>query len=388
MRVYFPPFYVFLCVAHVPLPVPGSIVLPLTIKNFEATISSRPLIMVEFYAPWCGHCKHFAPEYEKAARALKDRVPLAKVDATRETTLRERYNVHSYPSVFLFRDGKPEEFPGERVSDAVVRWVDEQRQPALRIVSSESALQAEIQKRGDKVFFVARGDKELQSVFQKVAITYRSLGAYFYLESQETQAIQVHRGLDEVVQLPKEGILDFALVDDFLHREVVPFFGEYNGGTYPTYIEKSGKGLILACLRPSSFLQDALHHKLLFVEVAKSFPDLPVTYTNASDTSGCDNFPILVVFLGNLTAGEDVSRFSMALTEKNLNSDSLSSWMQAVLNGKVKKDGDEEEDGKVLTGDGDDDSSGVVSRASDDNGSTGVREVAARGNGFLDRSEV
>lgn len=63
-------------------------VVVLTDDNFEQTIfSSKDIWMVEFYAPWCGHCKNLEPEWNAAATELKGKVKFAKVDATAEQKL-------------------------------------------------------------------------------------------------------------------------------------------------------------------------------------------------------------------------------------------------------------------------------------------------------------
>jgi len=83
-------------------------------SNFTAFVTKEPYVLVEFYAPWCGHCQELAPEWAAAATALKGRVAVAKVEATSNTDVGEMFGVSSYPTLFFFVDGGHVPYTRER----------------------------------------------------------------------------------------------------------------------------------------------------------------------------------------------------------------------------------------------------------------------------------
>ena len=79
--------------------VTASDVINLTAENFDSVVNPEELILVEFFAPWCGHCKALAPHYEEAATVLKDKngIKLAKVDCVDQADLCKQNGIGGYP---------------------------------------------------------------------------------------------------------------------------------------------------------------------------------------------------------------------------------------------------------------------------------------------------
>ncbi|XP_031473210.1 protein disulfide isomerase-like 2-3 [Nymphaea colorata] len=106
-------------------------------RNFdEVVLKSKELWMVEFYAPWCGHCKKLAPEWKKASNNLKGKVKLGHVDCDAEKSLMSRYNVQGFPTILVFGADKDSPYPyeGERAASAIERFAIEQLETIVQPV--------------------------------------------------------------------------------------------------------------------------------------------------------------------------------------------------------------------------------------------------------------
>lgn len=79
-------------------------VINLNQKNFEATVTNDNTVLVDFWAPWCGPCKSFAPTYEAAAEK-HPQVVFAKVNVDEEPELTAKYQIRAIPTLKVFRAG-------------------------------------------------------------------------------------------------------------------------------------------------------------------------------------------------------------------------------------------------------------------------------------------
>jgi len=237
-------------------------VLVLTEDNFQEAVDGNEFLLVEFYAPWCGHCKTLAPEYAKAASILANNespVKLAKVDATVEKTLGEKFEVRGFPTLKFFKKGKATEYTGGRTSDTIVAWVEKKSGPPAKTLESVEDAKAFIESNDIAVigFF-----KDVKSVDAKAFIDAAgSIDDYPFGFSSEAAVMEEYKVDTTGIVLFKnfdEGRNDFTgevteeAIVSFVSGNAVPLVADFNQETAQKVFSGEVKSIMLLFVSASA----------------------------------------------------------------------------------------------------------------------------------------
>ncbi|KAG6427339.1 hypothetical protein SASPL_111581 [Salvia splendens] len=117
-------------------------VIVLTEDNFDQEVGKDRGALVEFYAPWCGHCKKLAPEFEKLGASFKKAksVLIGKVDCDEHKSLCSKYGVSGYPTIQWFPKGslEPKKYEGARTAETLAEFVNSEGGTNVKIASTPS----------------------------------------------------------------------------------------------------------------------------------------------------------------------------------------------------------------------------------------------------------
>ncbi|KAM3306097.1 protein disulfide-isomerase 5-2 isoform X1 [Capsicum chacoense] len=240
-------------------------VLELDESNFDAAISTFDYIFVDFYAPWCGHCKRLSPQKEavfheqqssrgygkhcwrlilatglacfmvselnKAAvnlAVLKQPIVIAKVDAGKYSRLASKYEIDGFPTLKIFMHGVPTDYYGPRKADLLVQFLTKFVAPDVAVLNSDPAISEFIEEAG-RTFPIVIGFGLNESVISHLAVKYKK-NAWFSVAKGYSNKTMEYYDFDKVPAL-------VALHPSYNEQNI--FYGPFEEKFLEDYIKQS-----------------------------------------------------------------------------------------------------------------------------------------------------
>jgi len=325
-------------------------VLVLTDDNFQEAIDAHEHILVEFYAPWCGHCKSLAPEYAKAAGKLAEAgspIMLAKVDATEQKKIAETHEVRGYPTLKFFKKGRAMDYMGGRTADTIVSWLEKKTGPPAAALATEDEAKKFIEDNKVAVigFFKDQDSAEAKNFLEvagtmddvKFAIT--SEAAVFTANKVEKDGVVLFKAFDEG-RNDYDGAAEADALSAFITANSLPLVIEFNHDTAQKIFSGEVKNHLLLFVSQKS--EDFPAQKEVAAKIAADYKNKVLFVTVDADEE--DHKRILEFFgmkedevpgMRLIRLEEDMAKYrpeSAALEEANIRK-----FVGDFLDGKLKQ---------------------------------------------------
>uniref|UniRef100_A0A1L8EFM8 Protein disulfide-isomerase n=1 Tax=Haematobia irritans TaxID=7368 RepID=A0A1L8EFM8_HAEIR len=325
-------------------------VLVLTVDNFKKAIEDNEYILVEFYAPWCGHCKSLAPEYAKAAQTLAEKesnIKLAKVDATVEGALAEEYQVRGYPTLKFFRSGAPVDYTGGRQAADIVSWVSKKTGPPAKELASVEDAETFLK---DNEIAVVGFFKDLESAEAKAFVSAaNALDSFAFGITSNDDVIAKYEAKDGAVVLFKpfddkksvySGEINVEDIKKFAQVESLPLIVEFNhesaskifGGSIKSHLlffVSKEAGHIEKHVDPLKEVAKKYRNDILFVTISSDEED----HARIFEFFGMSKDDVPTIRLIKLE--EDMAKYKPESTD--LSAETISEFLQKFMDGKLKQ---------------------------------------------------
>nr|KAG5703827.1 hypothetical protein BaRGS_031461 [Batillaria attramentaria] len=321
----------------------------LTEANFDSFIADNEFVLVEFYAPWCGHCKALTPEYAKAATKLKENedtqnIRLGKVDATVESKLAEKFEVRGYPTIKFFGRDTIVDYSAGRQADDIVNWLKKKTGPPAKDLDNVDDAKKFVE--ADEVVvlgFFKDQDGDAAATFKKVAAAVDDIPF----------GITSDAGVFKEYKMDKDGIVLMKKFDEGRNDHD----GKHEVEEITKFIRANQLPLVIEFTQESAqkiFGGEVKNHILLFLKKDGGEDTIEKFRSAAGDFKG----KVLFIYLD--TANEENGRIMeffglkeedvptvrlIQLTEEmskykpestDLGTDTIRSFVQSFLDGKLK----------------------------------------------------
>jgi protein disulfide-isomerase A1 len=197
----------------------------LTDLTEEYAFSQLNPLMILFYAPWCGHCKKFYPEYKKASKELrKKNIYLAKVDATHQRRLKIKNRIRGFPTVYFYHNGTKSSYGGKRTKDDLIKWIEIKLGPPFVNLNEDDI---EKFKKENEICIVYYGnDNDILKIYENVSRKYDEVFKFAivneFKNKNDKNLIKLFKNFDE-----GENVLD-TQSKEFNEKSFIDFIRKYS----------------------------------------------------------------------------------------------------------------------------------------------------------------
>jgi protein disulfide-isomerase A1 len=321
-------------------------VLVLDDDNFDDAIAQHEFILVEFYAPWCGHCKQLAPEYAAAAQKLSgETAKLAKLDATEAKDAAQRFDIKGFPTLLFFKNGKKMEYNAGRTANDIVNWVKKHSGPPAKTLSSTDDVLA-LQESGDAVVVGYFADAESANAKAFLALAGSDDNLEYGISSDDSVKEHLTLSADTIVVLKPfdNKRADFVVGDSFDASAAGAFITEESTPLVQTFSQAGARKIFSSPIQKHAlFFTDKMkpHHgevKDVFTGVAKNFKgtalvvNVPSSEAKVTEYFGVTEFPSFVFV--DMSSGSSLKKYPFDGDLKD--AAAISAHMNAVLSGELK----------------------------------------------------
>ncbi|GAB5356642.1 hypothetical protein AAMO2058_000307000 [Amorphochlora amoebiformis] len=234
----------------------GSSVIKLTDDNFDDFTSTGSWIL-KFYAPWCGHCRRMAEDFETAAAEMEGKIGFGEIDCTKQKSLKTRFEVKGYPTLKFYRDGEARPYRSGRKAENLIEYAKSMsRDPIQRVTTS--TVDTMMENHGVSFVYVdGSKDASISGEFQKIAKKYQGLYFFGSAVGKAGSSFSKKFRIDTtpaVAYLTKGGIPDVTTdlgeesLDAFIKEHPFSLVTEINSHTFSD-VSDNGKPVMIVVMK-------------------------------------------------------------------------------------------------------------------------------------------
>lgn len=325
--------------------------------NFDRALRETEYLLVEFYAPWCGHCRQLEPVFARAAKKLKEEkqpdgptFALAKIDATEEKELAEEFNIEGFPTLKLFAKGdrsEPQDYTGKRTLEGIVQWIKRRASPGPPLLDSIASADEFIDSHNVTVVgFFKDPESESANTFYSVALDLAevefglsSTDEVFQKFEVKADSVVLFKKFDEGradFEMSEDGTLDKKALIDFINDKslplIIPFNPELSDKIFAAKVKLHSLLFInssvesqVALVEETRAVARKYRGQLLFVTI-----DVTESVSHVLDYFGVTEQDVPTSRIVNITSGK-----KFAIPSGDLSAKSLEELCREVLEGSA-----------------------------------------------------